>query len=175
MSELPIGKLIDDTAGRDAIHIAIAPVTAGEDLAPGAHIGFMDDKKELVCGWKSLIGIVDPFLKDGVKRGERFWMFLYPNTITSLRHEWTHPAFEDPKAASEKWLRIFAEQVGLSYAMVLSAAIDFARYGDYHTFGYDTPSFIYKERPLFWKHIEIVTGETFNNATKESMPFTCSC
>ncbi|MFO0822607.1 MAG: hypothetical protein U0792_05710 [Gemmataceae bacterium] len=39
------------------------------------------------------VGIVDPFLREAVRPGQRFWLFMYPNTVTTLRHEWTHPAY----------------------------------------------------------------------------------
>ena len=92
MNEPVLGKLIEDpVAARDAIHIAIAPVTASEDLTAGQDVGFVN------CGEvgpsPNPIGIVDPFLKTSVGRGERFYLFLYPKSITSLRHVWTHPAF----------------------------------------------------------------------------------
>lgn len=119
-NELRIGKLLDATAQRDAIHVAIAPVVAGMDLRPGQHIGISDDGS--FCHSKEPIGIVDPFLCNVVKKGERFYVFLYPNTVTSLRHEWTHPAFSDAAtppfksareasdafAESERWLRAYA-------------------------------------------------------------------
>lgn len=86
-----VGNLIDtNDARRDAIHVAVAPVEAAEDLLPGQHVG-------LVAGRASAeaesIGVVDPFLTSPVLKGQRFWLFLYPNTVTSLRHVWTHPAF----------------------------------------------------------------------------------
>lgn len=80
-SEPVIGKLQDENAQRDAIHIAVAPVVAGGDLLPGESIGLVNGTAKPVT---SPIGIVDPFLKDTVLKGERFLMFLYPNTITSI-------------------------------------------------------------------------------------------
>ena len=90
-----LGKLIEDgDRRRDAIHIAVAPVTAASDLIPGQRVGFVSNTdRELVTETDETIGIVDPFLTEPVKAGERFWLFLYPNTIQSLRHVWTHPAF----------------------------------------------------------------------------------
>lgn len=88
---VPIGKIISGDAARDAVHVAIAPVTAGDDLSPGEHIGRLDDG---TFGESAVtLGIVDPFLKERVKKGQKFYLWLYPNTITSLRHVWTHPAF----------------------------------------------------------------------------------
>lgn len=90
-----LGKLIDENERRrDAVHIAIAPVTAASHLAPGQPVGLIQEGNiELVGSCDQNIGIVDPFLKDTVEPGQRFWLFLYPGTITGLRHLWTHPAF----------------------------------------------------------------------------------
>lgn len=90
-----LGQLITDgDRRRDAIHIAVAPVTAAHALSPGQHVGLVRaDSTELVGRCDCPIGIIDPFLQEPVAAGQRCWMFLYPGTITSLRHAWTHPAF----------------------------------------------------------------------------------
>lgn len=91
---IQVGKLIDGREERDAIHIAVAPVFAAEELSPGQHVGLVEaGNTELAGPCKTPLGIVDPFLTSPVPRGARFWLFLYPNTITSLRHDWTHPVF----------------------------------------------------------------------------------
>jgi hypothetical protein len=86
-----LGKLIDGDERRDAVHIAVAPVEAAQRLTPGQHVGLSDDGRAIASGVP--IGVVDPFLTTAVEPGQRFWLFMYPNTITSLRHVWTHPAF----------------------------------------------------------------------------------
>jgi hypothetical protein len=80
-----IGKLIEAGQQRDAIHIAMAPVVAAELLRPGQRIAFEAHSMERVRAFGTTIGIVDPFLTEPVKPGQRFWMLLNPNTITSLR------------------------------------------------------------------------------------------
>jgi hypothetical protein len=118
MHEVKLGKLIDETGQRDAIHVAIAPVVANESLEPGQHVGLNEEGKA-TNKTENPIGIVDPFLKERVPKGFRFYLCLYPNTVTSLRHHWSHYAFKedsatanlDDLAKSELWLRMYAEKV----------------------------------------------------------------
>src|SRR5687768_16079234 len=98
-----LGKIITSAVQRDAVHIAIAPVIANERLKPGQPIGFKTPGDPTIVtgrGTRS-IGIVDPFLMEEVVAGERFYIFLYPQTITSLRHDWTHPAFDQVVPTSQ--------------------------------------------------------------------------
>jgi hypothetical protein len=95
MDNLKLGEIITTPQQRDAIHVAVVPVTAGETLMPGDRVKFgFGDPDIAIRSLSKGIGIVDPFLSVAVKAGERFWLFLYPGTVTSIRHDWTHPAFE---------------------------------------------------------------------------------
>ncbi len=94
-----LGKIIDESAGRDAIHLAVEPVVAARKLHPGDHVGFVDGG---VGPCDNPVGIVDPFLEWNVKKGERFWLVVYPRQITSLRHVWTHPAFQNAQVPESK-------------------------------------------------------------------------
>jgi hypothetical protein len=96
-----LGKILtpEDQAERDAVHVACMPVVAGETLRPGGHVTLGDDNSTAIL-WLSDVpryplGIVDPFLKRPVMKGQTFWLWLYPNTITSLKHVWTHPEIPD--------------------------------------------------------------------------------
>jgi hypothetical protein len=90
-----LGKLCDDNDRRDAVHVAVAPVIAAENLQWAQHVK-LNAKGEAVAAYSEddSIGLVDPWLTDHVRPGERFWLFLKPGTITGLRHVWTHPAFK---------------------------------------------------------------------------------
>lgn len=113
MRETKLGEILTKEAGRDAVHIAVAPAIASHELHPGQHVGVSPDGLAAHAG--NHIGVVDPFLKQSVKQGERFFVCLYPGTITSLRHEWTHPSFpvanplvDKEMEQSERWLRMYA-------------------------------------------------------------------
>lgn len=94
-----LGTIITE-GGRDAIHLAVEPVIAGEQLRPGEHIGIIDGKAYSVV--EKHLGIVDPFLGKSVLPGEKFWLIVYPRQITSLRHVWEHPDFPEEGVTHEK-------------------------------------------------------------------------
>lgn len=79
---------------RDAIHLAVEPVVAGEILQAGDHIGYLADGR-VGKATDCVLGIVDPFIEGYVTPGQEFWLVVYPRKITSLRHVWSHPAFPE--------------------------------------------------------------------------------
>ena len=89
-----LGTIIDHTQKRDAIHLAVIPAIAGQNLMPGDHV-LLDASKAYrrLEGDGPTLGIVDPFLMEPVAKGQTFWLVIYPRTITSLRHVWEHSAF----------------------------------------------------------------------------------
>lgn len=88
-----LGHTPTDDARRDAIHVAVAPVEADMLLLPGQRVGMHANGKFGTAATEK-IGIVDPFRGELVCPGERFWLLLFPGTITGLRHAWQHPAFQ---------------------------------------------------------------------------------
>lgn len=186
-----IGKTFTQ-GDRDAVHMAVLPVVASSNLKAGQDIGYVNGKTIL----ENPIGIVDPFLKEGVKKGEMFFMFMYPNSITSLRHSWTHPQVNDvietiapSKEESEKWLRDFISRSDCpDYDTLIAAASGEAieecpGYEDYGGGSYENSngSLFFSGRDAhgeipeeFWKHIEVVTGKKIPFEKKASS-FSCSC
>lgn len=190
MSNTEVGILIDPKQPRDAIHIAVAPVCASKELSPGASIAFVAGSNVDVeeAPWPVSVGIVDPFLRQKVKKGQHFWMWLHPNTITSLRHDWTHPAFSDEmltterRAKSEEWLKNFCQEHDCPYDGLIKAAGNDGEWVDgdgYHAIrieagyisvqGSDAGGDIPDE---FWDHLENVTG--YKPESKAEY-FSCSC
>lgn len=116
------GLLPDDAWGRDAVHVAVFSAFSSDTLYSGERVAIVNEeggKDMRVSRNGTSVGIVDPFLSDYVEPGQRFWVYLYPRTITGLSHRWSHPAFEPQtetpsvyvtpatKLESEEWLRKF--------------------------------------------------------------------
>lgn len=125
-----LGELITTEKGRDAVYVAIAPVTAAEKLYPGQGIVLTDAtgirvKSATGNDWS---GIVDPFLTAPVFPEQRFWMWMRPGSITSLRHEWTHPALDsapalvDSKAAARSAVAALGASMGMTFDGIMDAA-----------------------------------------------------
>jgi hypothetical protein len=179
-----LGSLIWRTQRRDAVHIAIAPVVAQTRLMPGEHIGFMEEgNTELVgtTGEFDVIGVVDPFLRAPVSPGDSFWMFLYPNTVVSLRHDWTHPAFSqvapEERLASQAWLGAMAHRADMSYEELIGHVRRFLRDGDpFIEIGSETlRDMVEADRDSFWDHYEKATGMPVPAEDRGESPFVCSC
>lgn len=177
-----LGELASEDAGRDAVHIAVAPVRAAYTLYPGDDVGFLKKGSDEVGRTSQPIGIVDPFLKEKIKPGQRFYLFLYPQTITSLRHVWQHPAFPNEAPAvsqkrdtsvSEAWLRDFCNRTDCpGYETLMKMII--AEEGhitdsSFHIYGTSASGDI---PPEFWVHAEIVLGQPIKHKPNY---FSCSC
>lgn len=190
-----LGTIIDENQKRDAIHLAVEPVVAKEMLEPGDHVTV--DGRLTRCPFlrPDAVGIVDPFLLDKVKPGERFWLVLYPRQITSLRHVWEHPAFppsevqvnENPQVLeseienSKKWIQDFADSIELHYDVLMNGAHDWLYSLSNETEWYNG-QFLNLGSLLegvsvpdeFWHHYEIVTGKKVEEDKKRNF-FTCTC
>jgi hypothetical protein len=192
-----LGTVIDDKQARDAIHLAVLPAIAGETLFPGTHVRLVDG--EAFAGGETY-GIVDPFLKDYLNPGDRFWLVIYPRQITSLRHVWEHPMFpEKPapreltaaeqevvdltrgkmlKPASLEWLRNFcAESSGGPPFDDLIEKLESGDLGSewddkaMHFSGVDAHGDIPAE---FWNHVENVIGRKLGDDERPEY-FSCAC
>lgn len=175
-----LGQVISNEAFRDAIHIAVASVKVGAPkLYPGDHVGLLSDGSVSTSA-KPHIGIIDPYLTNPIYADEQVWLLMYPNTITGLRHEWTHPAFESlakpdveplgEKEHAEAVLRQVASRCGVSYERFIAAieADDYINMGDNEEYNnvlseYDTEELC--------KYASLITGTKVDSV----YVFSCSC
>ena len=166
---------------RDAVHVAVIPVKAGSDLLPGMRVGLLDDGRASGCAVH--IGIVDPFLTDVVRAGSMFYLALFPETVTGMRHHWSHPAFSE----TVDYVDTDASITGVNIDMISEVAalcgvsrgemLDIAKwYCDHGDMAKDN-SMKYRavsdsQWSLFWEQFEEETGK---EVKYKDVPFTCSC
>jgi len=179
-----LGKLVrTKDSERDAIHIAIISVTADCTLKPGVDVAVIarnDDFFATIEGYT--VGIVDPFLKQDVKKGERFHVLLYPNTVTSLKHSWTHPSIKDiPKPESKDiqrakaYLEEFASSNRISYQELLDILYEANDEGYYNCgSAEDLQDSLNCDKENLLFYYSIVSGKQLNR-DKDDVWFGCAC
>jgi hypothetical protein len=190
--------LTTETDDRDAIHIAVLSAVAGERLRPGEQVALSHGTSNVAIraldeyGQRPSIGIVDPFIGTRqaasdlvweVKKGQRFWLFLHPNSVTGMRHHWQHPLVDTPAAIrsdAELWLRRFAERWGFDYDGLLETTLhpQTGRYENYVVAvgrALHHVSELGEDHALFWQHLSTLTGRTFDQAHQDKVIWTCTC
>ncbi len=183
--EAKLGELITEAGAqnqRDAVHIAVVPVMAMQQLSPGDHVGVSPDGKAAHAAYSPHVGIVDPFLRGTVRPEQTFWLCLYQGQVTTLRHEWTHPAFPNVrhddtasvKAARDR-MTTFAsecEQTLEDFLENLKRAVE-----DEKTTGWGSVSTGNNQgvEPYagFWNDFQDLTGVKLDR--EPEIGFSCSC
>lgn len=166
---------------RDAIHVAVIPVRAGETLSPGSWVHMKDDRAYEVIPPRA-IGVVDPYLVNAwVQPGQAFWLCLKPQTITGLRHRWSHPAFadvseelpskEDVFAEAQKVVEHVAERRGVTTNELMAAADRYVFMDEMTDDRFKEDDNSTGEWHEFWKAWALLTGQA--PPTSMSTPYTC--
>lgn len=192
MSEqLGIGKPITGEQYRDAIHVPVMPIVLGKGMEPGTRVYIRDGKAYPSHGFA--VGVIDPFLDGYECEGVQVWLFLFPGSIKSLRHDWTHATIDAPtkktptKEESEAWLREFVKTADCpNFDDLITAATGrtlsnvseefyaeaYTNDGEYLYFaGRDAHGEI---PPEFWDHVENYTGIKICQGNRAAY-FSCSC
>lgn len=161
---------------RDAIHLAIIPAIAGECMTPGKKVMLKDGVARLSD--TDAIGIVDPFLPEALVSGDRFWLCLFPNTVTGMRHHWSHPAFPDEsidRDAAEEWLREYARCMNTydSDTEAFERLIEGLENKDLFAYGTDLHGlYELEEADELKRNAEIYLGKEID---WDDFEFSCSC
>ena len=172
--DIGIGKLITGVAFRDAVHVDVMPAKAKHRLKPSQRVAVIDGIAMATDGERE-VGIVDPFLAQTLKADEEFYVFLFPGSITSLRHDWTHPVVDraaeiTPKSESVGFISAFAHEIGSTYDEVMMHADDYVKNDEYWCEGARWESQSLPDK--FWDHYSAIRGE---KPQYEWGFFSCAC
>lgn len=197
MSDLNLNELPGPDAVRDAIHIAVIPLIAGEDLYGGAvqlKVGTKNvalRAKDSYYGGES-IGIVNPWhpasqgdYENVVRKGEAFYCLLNPGSVTGMRHHFQHPVFDSEPVEmsdSESWLRQFAQEWNFDFDELIKVGVNVQKATDRWQYwitacGRDLHSAgeLGEDCDLFWYHLERHTGKQVDKDKRELLGWSCSC
>lgn len=191
MDTLKLGQIITSHQEKDATHIALAPVVAAQSLKPAQRVCLASNGKAILSfDATDYVGIVDPFLRKTVNPGQKFWLWLEPGSITSLKHVWDHPAFEAAeKSAAQnnlndsiEWLKDYAIRhvynddysEGKNRDVAYESLLGQVRGGDLTFYGQDCHGLgdVPDSHELFG-HLSNVLGRPITDKSFEY--FSCSC
>jgi len=187
MSDPGLGKLLDRHGDyrRDAIHVPIDPAVAGEDFIAAAKIRRHSDGLWYRALFKEPHAIADPLLPDSIREGDRFWAWIVPGSIKSLRHAWEHPDLPSPSSEDDggatqaptqqwtesfKWLHDAAANALLTYDELMDGAKAWLR--GHESLGVKMNHDYFPEG--FWTHYQIVTGVVVPQDRQTDF-FECRC
>lgn len=148
MEKNTLGKTPSTDGIRDAVHVQIISARANIELRIGEVVRVFKKGGMWYASLASpcednpafkACGIVDPFLtwpNQVVPSGSMVWICLYPDQITSLTHNWSHPLIpegegdtKDPRVlvnrnleAAKSTLNILSDKLGFSPEEVLQEA-----------------------------------------------------
>jgi len=186
-----LGTIHTKEEKRDAIHLAVEPVKAGEPLEPGAHVRVIDGVAKTAPRTECQ-GIVNHSSVGTVRKGSSFWFVMYPGMVHSLRHVWVHPDFPDVPEVSDDgepqgtkrvakraldrakaFITEHADALNLSYADLMEHADEYVRSGNYYVGGAEAEGYVIPEE--FWEHWEMITGRTVSDGRHRGNFISCSC
>jgi len=189
-----VGKILVGEHHKDAIHIPVMPVFADEIIVPGAKLAKSENPKKQGFRVKTAfhpsdaIGICDPYLRTSTRIDDQFLMFLFPGTVTNLRHDWTHPNIKLPNAPkaestkrsrdySKKWLQDLAKWAEIDFMFLMQAMKESHEKEDMvdlrdHNHATDMFRMMGEEKQeTMWFHFENYTGIEVDTYAY----FRCSC
>ena len=186
-----LGALITGEAERDAVHVAVVPAEACVNLKPGQHVGFggtLGSGMLAVTDAAESIGIVDPFLRAPVKKGQRFYLFLYPGTVISLRHHYRHPVLDADEIRRETIERLnapavqrmkeWAKNFGITYREAMQHTDIYLLTGEEAVLDGFTSMNVstddYPKGGTFWGDYIQITGKEVPDEQKKDF-FSCEC
>lgn len=110
---------------KDAVHVAIVSVCAGQALKSGEWFTMNEDGNAIRSTPNKGIGIVDPFLNRTIATGESFWGILSQTEIPNVQHTWEHPQFTFATPANQppknKYFQREADSLGVTYEQLMNA------------------------------------------------------
>lgn len=186
MNEQLLGKLFNEKRYRDAVHVAILPVEAGEDIYPGQTVMVDAEQRAFPRNRGSAVGIVDPFLEGRIFKGQKCYVCLWPGSITSLRHQWVHPVLDqdltqEEVAALEKipsraeaveYITTLGKQINKTYNEMLDVGDTWCLDQNW-TYDNDEHYKIVDDWDHFWACYKVISGG--REPLDKACPFTCSC